>query len=61
MRRLYFPSATRAILAVMQDARTKTVEELRGVELADIACGKNHSVAVERAPGTRVFTWGFGG
>lgn len=44
-----------------QDPRSKAMEELRGIELADIACGRNHSVAVERAPKARVFTWGFGG
>lgn len=48
-------------LATRKDARTKAVEELRGIELADVACGRNHSVAVERAPRARVFTWGFGG
>ncbi|CAN0424671.1 unnamed protein product, partial [Hapterophycus canaliculatus] len=41
--------------------RTKAVEEFRGVELADIACGKSHGVAVEKGPRARVFTWGFGG
>lgn len=48
-------------LATRKDARTKAVEELRGIELADVACGRNHSVAVEQAPRARVFTWGFGG
>ncbi|CAB1104698.1 unnamed protein product [Ectocarpus sp. CCAP 1310/34] len=44
-----------------KDARTKAIEEFRGVELADIACGKSHGVAVEKGPRARVFTWGFGG
>lgn len=45
----------------MKDARTKAQEDLRGIELEDIACGKSHTVAVERAPRARIFTWGFGG
>ncbi|CAM9247034.1 unnamed protein product [Ascophyllum nodosum] len=46
---------------ISKDPRSKAVEELRGIELADVSCGKNHCVALERAPRARVFTWGFGG
>lgn len=54
-------SPTVISLFIAKDARTKVVDELRDIELADIAVGRNHSVAVERPPKARVFTWGFGG
>eukprot|EP00903_Cladosiphon_okamuranus_P008374 g8052.t1 len=54
-------SPTAITTFIAKDARTKAVEEFRGIELADIACGKSHAVAVERGPPARVFTWGFGG
>eukprot|EP00752_Nemacystus_decipiens_P012106 g10731.t1 len=54
-------SPTPINIFISKDARTKAVEEFRGIELADVACGKSHAVAVERGPRARVFTWGFGG
>ncbi|CAM9636996.1 unnamed protein product, partial [Choristocarpus tenellus] len=48
-------------LFLIKDVKSKLLDEVRSVRLEDIACGRNHTVAVEMAPLRRVWTWGFGG
>lgn len=38
---------------------SKQIEPVRDVEIQDVACGVNHTVAMDRKK--RVYTWGFGG
>jgi hypothetical protein len=45
---------------VSRDAKSKVTAEHGDVRFAAVASGRNHSLALERAPGKRVFSWGFG-
>mmetsp|Transcript_14203 Transcript_14203/g.20993 ORF Transcript_14203/g.20993 Transcript_14203/m.20993 type:complete len:523 (-) Transcript_14203:27-1595(-) len=44
-----------------KDSHRKIMDTFSNVKLSKIACGKNHTLALEAPPGKRVFSWGFGG
>jgi alpha-tubulin suppressor-like RCC1 family protein len=45
---------------VSKDSKHKLLETFSDVRFSAVACGKNHTVALEAAPGRRLFSWGFG-
>lgn len=51
--------APRRVVGFIEKTREGHVQPVEGVFITDVACGVNHSVAMDKK--NRVFTWGFGG
>ncbi|KAG5182395.1 regulator of chromosome condensation 1/beta-lactamase-inhibitor protein II [Tribonema minus] len=55
------PSPFQITEFVKRDEKHKLVETSADVRFCAVACGRNHTIALERPPGKRIFSWGFGG
>ncbi|ELU07096.1 hypothetical protein CAPTEDRAFT_168471 [Capitella teleta] len=51
--------APRKVAVFVEKARDGHVSAINDVEIVDVACGANHSVAIDQKK--RLYTWGFGG
>ena len=55
----FVTSPTKVTMYVEKDPRSKAVTPIRYVNVKEISCGTNHTVAIDE--NYRAFSWGFGG
>jgi len=51
--------ARRLLRYTVKDPKTNATKDLEGIKIVDVACGAEHTIALD--DNGRVFTWGFGG